>query len=295
MTTTPTNNKMIDALVENAHIISLATWAWGGPSDHPSYSNPKEDVNPASCLESLPLLSSSCLSHLVAKLVGVGIILASCINKAPVIRNIVKSRSASGLSSTSIYGEIILYSNASFYNILRGNPFSAFGETFTVLLQTMIVVVLFWHYHDDYGDEDNSANGSMRRRWRMRGGVMDIAFALATYCAYLFVVFCVLTPSTHYVLMVYNPIVLVLTRGAQIIENHANKRTGAQSITTITMNLAGSLVRIGTTIKEIGFDFHILGSYGTSVLLNMILFVQIVMYRKNTELFLEKLSDKKKR
>ena len=95
--------------------------------------------------------------------------------------------------------------------------------------------------------------------------------------------------------MVYNPIVLVLTRGAQIIENHANKRTGAQSITTITMNLAGSLVRIGTTIKEIGFDFHILGSYGTSVLLNMILFVQIVMYRKNTELFLEKLSDKKKR
>ena len=94
--------------------------------------------------------------------------------------------------------------------------------------------------------------------------------------------------------MVYNPIVLVLTRGAQIVENHVNKRTGAQSVTTISMNLAGSLVRIGTTIKEIGFDFHILRSYGTSVLLNAMLFVQIILYRKNTEIFMEKLRDKKR-
>jgi hypothetical protein len=95
--------------------------------------------------------------------------------------------------------------------------------------------------------------------------------------------------------MVYNPIVLVLTRGAQIVENRARKRTGAQSTTTIGMNLVGSLVRIGTTIREIGFDFHILRSYGTSVLLNAILFVQILMYRENTEIFLVKLRDKKKR
>jgi hypothetical protein len=94
--------------------------------------------------------------------------------------------------------------------------------------------------------------------------------------------------------MVYNPIVLVGTRGAQIRENYVNKQTGAQSIATISMNLAGSLVRIATTIKEIGFDFHILRSYGTSVLLNSILFAQIMMYRSNTELFLEGLRDKKK-
>lgn len=94
--------------------------------------------------------------------------------------------------------------------------------------------------------------------------------------------------------MVYNPIVLVGTRGAQIRENYVNKQTGAQSIATISMNLAGSMVRIATTIKEIGFDFHILRSYGTSVLLNSILFAQIMMYRSNTELFLEGLRDKKK-
>lgn len=94
--------------------------------------------------------------------------------------------------------------------------------------------------------------------------------------------------------MVYNPIVLVTTRGAQIRENYVNKQTGAQSIATISMNLTGSLVRIATTIKEIGFDFHILRSYGASVTLNTILFVQILMYKSNTEHFLDDLKKKKK-
>lgn len=93
--------------------------------------------------------------------------------------------------------------------------------------------------------------------------------------------------------MVYNPVVLVCTRGAQIRANYNNKQTGAQSIATTCMNLAGSLVRIATTIKEVGWDFHILRSYGTSVTLNAILFTQIMMYKSNTEKFLKSLREKK--
>ncbi len=93
--------------------------------------------------------------------------------------------------------------------------------------------------------------------------------------------------------MVYNPIVLVSTRGAQIRANFVNKQTGAQSIATTSMNLAGSLVRIATTIREIGFDFHILRSYGASVTLNAILFVQILIYKANTKQFLDDLKKKK--
>jgi hypothetical protein len=88
-----------------------------------------------------------------------------------VIRNIVASRSVAGLSPTAIYGEMILYSNAAFYNVLGGNPFSAYGETFTVLLQTMVVAILFWIY-----DENDR-------------GRRDAAFASAAYCAYLYGVF----------------------------------------------------------------------------------------------------------
>lgn len=60
------------------------------------------------------------------------------------------------------------------------------------------------------------------------------------------------------------------------------------------MNLTGSLVRIATTIKEVGFDFHILRSYGVSVALNTVIFTQILMYKTNTERFLESLKEKKK-
>ena len=185
--TIPTN-RMMSALVKNAHVISLANWTWGGgPSDSSTSNSTMVVINPTLCLESLPFLPSSCLSPLIAKVVGMCIVLASCVNKAPVINNIIKSNSVSGLSSTSIYGEIILYSNASLYNILRGNPFSAYGETFTVLLQTMIVAVLFWRYHYDDDDDEVGSNAKSSNRGRRRR--KDVAFALAGYCAYLFVVF----------------------------------------------------------------------------------------------------------
>lgn len=90
--------------------------------------------------------------------------------------------------------------------------------------------------------------------------------------------------------MLYNPMVLVCTRAAQIRENHKNKHAGGQSIATTAMNLAGGVIRIATTIKEVGWDFHILRAYGISVSLNAILGAQILVYRENTK----KLAQKKK-
>ena len=104
----------------------------------------------------------------------------------------------------------------------------------------------------------------------------------------------VLTPDTQYILMVYNPVVLIISRGSQIIANHEQKQTGAQSIATTGLNLVGTLVRIGTTIKEVGWDLHILRSYGVSVALNSILFLQLIVYKENTERFLKSLNEKKK-
>ena len=166
--TMTTAKGMIGALVENPRVLSLANWAWGSSDIIAGGSS--SSITPSSCLESLPLLTSSCLSRLVAKCVGICIILASCANKAPVIRNVIGSGSVAGLSVVAIYGEIALYSNAALYNFLRGNPFSAYGETLTVLLQTMVVAALLWRY-------------DARRGWR------DAFIALVAYCAYLFVVF----------------------------------------------------------------------------------------------------------
>lgn len=253
-------------MIDNPLILSLATWAWD--------SDPSPLVTPTACLDSLPLLATPCLTRLIAKGIGIGILVLSCVNKAPVIGNIIKSGSVAGLSVAASYGEVIMYANSAFYNLLRGNPFTAYGETFSIMLQTMIVVTLIWLYDPKNG----------------RG---TVAKALAVFSVYLFVVFQVLTEKTQFILMVYNPMVLCSTRGAQIWENYSNKQTGAQSIVTTGMNLAGSAVRIATTIKEVGWDFHILRAYGTSVFFNVILFSQILMYKSNTEKFLKRLAEKK--
>ncbi|KAL7527843.1 hypothetical protein ACHAWF_002326 [Thalassiosira exigua] len=257
---------------------SLAAWAWS--------SDPSPAVTPSACLASLPFLTALCFSRLLARCVGIGIVLLSCANRAPVIRNLLTSKSAVGMSVGGTYGEVIMYSNAALYNFLRGNPFTAYGETVSVLLQVLVVVALIWRYDI-----------------KMKAG--DAAMAVAGYAIYLFVVFrclmlrtkrpfTVLTPDTHYVLMVCNPLVLIYSRGAQIRENYANKQTGAQSVVTTSMNLAGSLVRMVTTIKEVGYDFHILRSYGASAFLNSVLLGQILAYKSNTEKFRRSLEGKKK-
>jgi len=143
------------------------------------------------------------------------------------------------------------------------------------MVQTLVVVLMIWRY----GEEKKTNN---------------VGVVCGAYLVYLFVVFYVLTQDTIYILMVYNPIVLLTSRGSQILANHQQKQTGAQSLATTGMNLTGSLIRTVTTIKEVGWDFHILRSYGVSISLNMILFAQIVMYRENTKRMLDDIKQKKK-
>lgn len=54
-------------------LITIAEWAWS--------TDPSPQVTPTVCLASLPFLSSPCFMRLLAKLIGISIIAASCINK----------------------------------------------------------------------------------------------------------------------------------------------------------------------------------------------------------------------
>lgn len=115
----------------------------------------------------------------------------SCINKAPVISNMVKSQSAAGLSVTAAYGEVIMYSNAAFYNLLRGNAFTAYGETMMLVFQTLIIVALVFWFRRTGGDKI---------------GVGQVGFALGGYLVYLFVVFRGKMSSCPQSLFPYTPI-----------------------------------------------------------------------------------------
>ena len=146
-----------------------------------------------------------------------------------------------------------------------------------VMVQTVMVVILMWVYNSDDVKRSN------------------VALVCVGYMLYLFTVFYILTQDTLYILMIYMPIVLLTSRGSQILANYQQKQTGAQSLATTGMNLTGSLIRTITTIKEVGWDMYILRSYGVSIMLNMILFIQIVGYRENTRRVLDDVKQQQKK
>ena len=74
-----------------------------------------------------------------------------------------------------------------------------------------------------------------------------------------------------------------ISRISQIIISFRDKSTGPLSAFTFLMNIAGSVSRIFTSIKETG-DIIIIISYVYSSLLSLIILIQIIYYsRKGKE------------
>lgn len=94
----------------------------------------------------MDVLSDFDLKSLLGKLLGVLIIVGSMLNKAPLFFNILKSKSVAGMASSSVYSEAIMYSNAAFYGVRQGYPFTAYGETLLIAAQTVMIVVLLWKF-----------------------------------------------------------------------------------------------------------------------------------------------------
>lgn len=255
-------------LLEIPIIASSARWIWGVDE--------ADGVSPKICLESLPFMNQGCWSGLLVKIVGVAIICGSFLNKAPVIRNILASKSTVGLARFSVYGETVVYANCAFYGILEGLPISAYGENVSMGMQSIIVVLLIWRY---------SEPKVSRFEWSL---------AVTVAAIYLMFVTMILPRNLAYVLMASIWPIMLTGRGLQIWETFRLKHTGAQSIVTVSMSLGGSAVRILTTLKEVGWDRAVLMGFFLSVTLNLILFLQYWAFYDNTKKFLSDLKSKKK-
>lgn len=253
-------------------VMSFANWVWGNSVT----SQEETTITPSFCVEHLFQFNVDCWTKLIIKGLGIAIILGSCLNKTPVMMNLYRSKSTSGMSLSSIYGEMIVYINAAFYGILSSHPITAYGENLALFLQSFIIVNLMWEYSQPVA--------SLLER-----GIVNLVVAL-----YIVFLLTILPPTYYYLLMTSIMPVLLYSRGTQILATYQYQHTGAQSVVTNTLNLVGGLVRILTTIKEVGYDLPILGSYSVSCTLNLIIFLQYFYYRKNTERFLAELTKTKK-
>ncbi|CAI7890326.1 unnamed protein product [Closterium sp. NIES-53] len=87
-----------------------------------------------------------CLLNLLAKALGYGIILGSTILKLPQILVIIRSNSIEGLSVPSFEIECIGYTISVGYCLFKKVPFTAYGELFFLLLQSLILMFLIYSH-----------------------------------------------------------------------------------------------------------------------------------------------------
>lgn len=251
--------------------MALADWVWLGAGDSEEIGG----VSPTLCVSEIPFMPTACWTQLVAKALGILIILGACINKIPMILNMLQAKSSVGLSTTACYGEILMLTNSAAYGMLEGHPFTAYGETITLWIQSAVVVVLLWKY----APKESSSS----EPWQA-----SIAFLVYTVSIFLFL------PSAwnDYLISSQWPVMLY-SRGNQILESMRVKHTGAQSLITMGLNTLGALARIFTTYKEVGWNMVLLLGFSLGFLTNFIMLLQIIVYRKNTMEFFKAMEEKK--
>ncbi|CAM9909934.1 unnamed protein product [Discosporangium mesarthrocarpum] len=200
-----------------------------------------------------------CQKAVLAKVVGYALILASLTIKAPQIAKIIAGKSVAGLSPSAFYSELIIYIINAVYNMVNGSPISAYGEILTILVQNVVLVVLLWRYMEKPPSRP------------VLVGLVALFIGIAVICINL-------PPDMLRLLPFTNLPLIILCKIPQILTNFKNGHTGKLAAVTVTMNFVGTLLRILTTIQEVGWDFSLLSQHILSVLLNCMLFLQILAF-----------------
>lgn len=260
----------MEALKESPIVVAFADWVWGGEAS-------SDVVSPEVCLQHIPLLTGGCFTGLLVKGIGVAIIVLAFLNKAPVIRNIVKSQSAVGFTQLGVYSDIILVSNCAFYGFFNQQPITAYGENVALALQSIVIGMLLWKYKDD---------PAVTAQQKI---MATVGFVLYIICVTVF-----LPEEYYYLLMAFVWPLSLYSRGAIISEAFRNQHMGSNALLTYLMNFAGSSVRILTTIQEVGWDMAMLSGFFLSLVSNGIIIIQFWIYQQKTAKFLREQEEKKK-
>ena len=143
-------------------------------------------------------------------------------------------------------------------------PFSSYGDICSLLVQDFIIIFLLFLFDP-------------------KGNPLSVGFSalliFSIFSSFIFLVPFQLTESTSLLegLMQIVILLTVYSRLPQIKQNFDTKSTGTLSFLTFSLNSAGALARVFTSIVETGDVTATLG-YAVSVVLNGIIAVQILIY-----------------
>lgn len=198
-----------------------------------------------------------CLKALISKGLGLGIIAGSVLVKVPQITKIFANKSGQGINLFSVFLDLLAITIHMSYSFVSGFPFSAWGDTAFLALQTAMIAVLVLFY-------GGSPAGA-------------VAFG-SVYTAIVNVLMGGYTPLKYLLIAQgFNIPILLLGKLSQAYTNYRNGSTGQLSAVTCFMLQAGSLARIFTSIQETGDQMMII-TYGVSSFANAVIVAQLLYY-----------------
>lgn len=99
----------------------------------------------------IDILDFDCDKLAISKILGIAIVSAASFVKVPQIINLVRSKSADGISLVSYLLESTGYLISLVYNVRNSFPFSTYGETLFILAQNAVIMVLVLNYSGKQG------------------------------------------------------------------------------------------------------------------------------------------------
>lgn len=209
-------------------------------------------------------LKVECISLLLAKFLGILIIVFSSTLKLPQIREMINNKKTiSMLNETSLFTDLLCVHSIFLYNYHFGYPFSSYGENVIIEIQNIIILFLFFKE------------------------VKSHFLRLFSILIILIVTALCLTNSIPQNIWPYignsNTLFLIISRIATIKTNYMQKDVGPLKLIAFILSLGGNLTRIFTTVVET-MDTVILMSTAIATLLNLIILLQIIRYQKKKNL-----------
>lgn len=203
------------------------------------------------------LLNVDCFKAILSKGLGLGIIAGSVLVKVPQITKILGNKSAKGINLFSVCLDLFAITIHMSYSYVSGFPFSAWGDTSFLALQTAMIAFLVLFY----------------------GGATTKAVSFSVlYSVVTYVLMGGMTPlKCLLIAQGFNVPVLLLGKLSQAYTNYKNGSTGQLSAVTCFMLLAGSLARIFTSIQETGDQMMII-TYACSSFANAVIVSQLLYY-----------------
>lgn len=198
-----------------------------------------------------------CFKALLSKGLGIGIIAGSVLVKVPQIVKIWHAKSAEGINLFSVLLDLFAITCHMAYSFVSGFPFSSWGDTSFLAIQTALIAALVLFYSGQTG----------------LSGLFTIFYSTICY-----VLMSGLTPREMlWSAQGFNIPILLIGKLSQAVTNYKNGSTGQLSAITCFMLFFGSLARIFTSIQETGDSMMII-TYLASSFANAVIVLQLLYY-----------------